>query len=63
MHFGHKSRAITLLFLSEIILLAIPNHSSPITMSMLSLKKIGEKVLMLEHGNEVQSIFDIHQGP
>ena len=43
MHFGHKSRAITLLFLNEIIPLAIPYHSSPIPMSMLSLKKIGKK--------------------
>ena len=63
MHFGQESRAITMLFLNEIILLGIPNHSSPITMSMQSLKKIGEKVLKLEHGNEVQSIFDIYQGP
>ena len=57
MHFGHKSRAITLLFLNEIIPLAIPYHSSPIPMSMQSLKKIGKKVLKLEHGNEAQSIF------
>ena len=55
MHFGHKSRAITLLFLNEIIPLAIPYHSSPIPMSMQSLKKIGKKVLKLEHGNEAQS--------
>ena len=34
-----------------------------IPMSMQSLKKIGKKVLQLEHGNEAQSIFDIHQGP
>ena len=60
MHFGHKSRAINLLFLNEIIPLAIPYHSSPIPMSMQSLKKIGKKVLKLEHGNEAQSIFDIH---
>ena len=60
MHFGYKSRAITLLFLDEITPLAIPYHSSPIPMSMQSLKKIGKK---LEHGNEAQSIFDIHQGP
>ena len=52
MHFGHKSRAITLLFLNEISPLAIPYHSSPIPMSMQSLKKIGQKVLKLEHGNE-----------
>ena len=63
MHFGHKSRAITLLFLNDIIPLAIPYHSSPIPMSMQSLKKIGQKVLNLEHRNKVQSIFDIHQGP
>ena len=43
MHFGHKSRAITLLFLNEIIPLAIPYHSSPIPMSMQNLKKIGKK--------------------
>ena len=52
MHFGHKSRVITLLFLNEIIPLAIPYHSSPISMYMQSLKKIGQKVLKLEHGNE-----------
>ena len=63
MHFGHKSRAITLLFLNEIIPLAIPYHSSPIPMSTQSLKKIGKNVLKLEHRNEAQSIFDIHQGP
>ena len=51
-HFGHKSRAITLLFLNEIIQLATPYHSSRIPMSMQSLKKIGQKVLKLEHGNE-----------
>ena len=54
MQFGHKSRAITLLFLNAITPLAIPYHSSPIPMSMQSLKKIGKKVLKLEHGNEVQ---------
>ena len=63
MHFGHKSRAITLLFLNEIIPLIIPYHSSPIPMSMQSLMKIGKKVLKLEHRNEAQNIFDIHQGP
>ena len=52
MHFGHESRAITMLFLNEIIPLAIPYHSSPIPMSMQSLKKIGQMVLKLEHGNE-----------
>ena len=48
MHFGHKSRAITLLFLNEITPLAIPYHSSPIPMSMQSLQKIGQKVLKLD---------------
>ena len=52
MHFGHESRAITLLFQNEISPLAIPYHSSPIPMSIQSLKKIGQKVLKLEHGNE-----------
>ena len=59
MYFGHKSRAITLLFLNEIIPLAIPYYSSLVPI----LKKIGKKVLKLEHGNEAQSIFDLHQGP
>ena len=63
MHFGHKSKAITLLFLNEIIPLAVAYHSSPIPMSVQSLKKIGKNVLKFEHGNEAQSIFDIHQGP
>ena len=63
MHFGHKSRAITLLFLNEIIPLAIPYYSYPIPMLMQSLKKISKKVLKLDHANEAQSIFDIHQGP
>ena len=30
----------------------MPYHSSPIPMSMQSLKKIGQKVLKLKHGNE-----------
>ena len=30
MHFGHESRAVTMLFLNEIIPPAIPYHSSPI---------------------------------
>ena len=51
-HFWHTSRAITLLFQKEISPLAIPYHSSPIPMSMQSLKKMGQKVLNLEHGNE-----------
>ena len=63
MHFGHKSRAITLLFLNEIIPITIPYHSSLIPMSMHNLKKIGKKVLKLEHGNEALNIFNIHPGP
>ena len=31
---------------------AIPNHSSPISMSMRSLKKIGQKLLKSESGHE-----------
>ena len=65
MHFVHKSRAITLLLLKEIIPLIIPYYSSLIPMSMQSLKNIGKKVLTckLEHGNGTQNIFDRHQGP
>ena len=44
-----------MLFLNEIIPLAIPYHSSPIPMSMQSLKKICKKVLKLEHRNEAQA--------
>ena len=40
MHFGHESRVITMLFLNEIIPLAIPYHSSPIPMSMQCICKI-----------------------
>ena len=43
--FLHQSRAITLLFLNKFSPFAIPNHSSPISMSMQSLKKIGQKLL------------------
>ena len=50
--FDCTSRAITLLFQNEISPLPIPYHSSSIPMSMQSLKKIGQKVLKLEHGNE-----------
>ena len=59
---GHKSRAITLLFLNEIIPFTIPYHSSPIPMFMLSLKKIGKKVLKLEHGNQAQNILTYTKG-
>ena len=43
--FLHQSRAITLLFINKFIQFAIPNHSSLISMSMQSLKEIGQKVL------------------
>ena len=51
-HFWHTSMAITVLFQNKISPPVIPYHSSPIPMSMQSLKKIGQKVLKLEHGNE-----------
>ena len=41
--FLHQSRAITLLFINEFSPFAIPNHSLLISMSMQSLKKIGQK--------------------
>ena len=51
-HILHQSRAITLLFINEFSIFAIPNHSSLISISMQSLKKIGQKLLKLESGNE-----------
>ena len=51
--FLHKSGAITLLFINKFSPFAIPNHSSPIPMSMQSLKKISQKLLKLESGNKV----------
>ena len=45
MHFGHESRAITMLFLNEIIPLAIPYHSSLIPMSLQCICKILLKFL------------------
>ena len=44
---GHKS------VINEFSPFAIPNHSSPISMSMQSLKKIGQKLLKLESGNDI----------
>ena len=41
-----------MLIINEFSQFAIPNHSSPISMSMQSLKKIGQKLLKLESGNE-----------
>ena len=45
--FLHQSRAITLLFIKAISSFAISNHSSLMSMSMQSLKKIGQKLLKL----------------
>ena len=50
--FLHQSRAITLLFINKFSPFAIQNHSSPISMSMQSLKKIGQKLLKSESGNK-----------
>ena len=55
MHFGHKSRALTLLFQNKISPLAFPYHASPIPMSMQNFKKTGQKVQKLENGNEAQT--------
>ena len=51
-HILHQSRTITLLFIYEFSPFAITNHSSPIPMSMQSLKKVGQKLLKLVSGNE-----------
>ena len=51
--FLHQSRAITHLFKNEFSPFAFPNHSSLISMSMQSLKKIGKKLLKLESGNDI----------
>ena len=50
--FLHQSRTITLLFMNDFSPFAMPNHSSPISMSMQSLKKFGQKLLKLQPGNE-----------
>ena len=50
--FLHQSRAITLLFIYEFSQFAIPNHSSLTSMTVQNLKKIGQKLLKLESGNE-----------
>ena len=62
MHFGHKSRAITLDVSEWNYPIAIPYHSSLIPMFMQSLKNIGRKVLKLEYGNEAQSILTYIKG-
>ena len=48
----HQSRAITLLFINKFSPLAIPNHSTMISMSMQSLKTIGQKLFRFKSGNE-----------
>ena len=50
--FLYQSRAITLLLINEFSPFAIPNHSSLISISMQSFKKIDQKLLKLEFGNE-----------
>ena len=50
--FLHQSRAITLLFINKFSPVAIPYHSSLISMSMQSLKKIGQQLLKSESRNE-----------
>ena len=51
--FLHESSALTLLFINEFSPFAIPNRSSLMSMSMQSLKKIGQKLLKLEAGNDI----------
>ena len=51
--FLHQSRAIMLLFINELSPFAIPNHSSLVSMSMQSLKKIVQKLLKLESRNDI----------
>ena len=51
--FLHQSRAMTLLFINEFSPFAIPNHSFLISTSMQSLKKIGQKLIKLESGNDI----------
>ena len=52
-HILHQSRAITLLFINEFSPFAIPNPSSKIPISMQSLKKIGQKLLKSDAGNNI----------
>ena len=58
--FLHQSRAITLLFINEFRPFAIPDHSFLISMSMQSLKKIGQKLLKLESGNDIFTLIKGH---
>ena len=54
--FFHQSRAITLLFINEFSPFAIPNHSSLISTSVQSLKKVDQTLLKLESGNEALTL-------
>ena len=52
-HILHQSKAITLLFTNTFGPFAIPNHFSLTSMSIQSLKKISQKLLKLESGNDI----------
>ena len=58
--FLHQSRAINLLFINEFSPFAIQNHTSLISMSMQSLKKIGRKLLKLESRNNISTSIKGH---
>ena len=51
---------IILLFINEFSPFAIPNHSSLISISMQSLKTIGQKLLKLESGNDIFTSIKAH---
>ena len=51
--FLHQSRAITLLFIQEFSPFACQNHSTLISVFMQTLKKIGQKLLKPESGNDI----------
>ena len=57
------TKAITLGSFDEIYPSTIPNHSLSVLTHMQSLKKIGQKLLKLESGNEQNAIFNLDQGP
>ena len=52
MKFKRQSSAITLDLIDEIYPSSIPNHSFLISTLIQSLKKIGQKMLKIESGNE-----------
>ena len=63
-NFEHKSRAITVRSFHEIYPSTIPNQSLPVSTNMQRLKKIGQKLLKLESGNEKKKgILHLNQGP